>query len=83
MKKTALIIGNSKYENVSQLKNPTNDSFDIKTALEGIGFDVVYDENLSLKKFNKIVKSFECNLNPHTNYPHIRTSSSTLFTASK
>jgi len=58
MKKTALIIGNSKYENVSQLKNPTNDSFDIKTALEGIGFDVVYDENLSLKKFNKTVKSF-------------------------
>jgi len=58
MKKTALIIGNSEYENVSKLKNPTNDSFDIKTALEGIGFVVVYDENLSLKKFNKIVKSF-------------------------
>ena len=41
MKKTALIIGNSEYENVPKLQNPTNDSYDIKTALESIEYKTI------------------------------------------
>jgi uncharacterized caspase-like protein len=58
MKKRALIIGNSDYENVERLKNPTNDSQDMRDSLQKIGFEVVYSENISLKEFNKRVKSF-------------------------
>ena len=56
--KSALVIGNGNYENVQKLKNPTNDSQDIKNALQNIGFDVVYVEDVSLKEFNKKIKSF-------------------------
>jgi len=58
LKKYALVIGNSDYENVGKLKNPTNDSIDIKNALESIGFNVVYGEDLGLKEFNKKIKIF-------------------------
>jgi hypothetical protein len=58
MKKSALIIGNSNYENVPKLKNPTNDSSDIKDALESIGFETSYGEDLSQKRFRNIVRDF-------------------------
>ena len=58
MKKRALVIGNSNYQNVGKLKNPTNDSLDIKNSLEQIGFEVSYSEDIALKEFNKKVKAF-------------------------
>ncbi len=58
MKKRALVIGNSNYQNVGKLKNPTNDSLDIKNSLEKIGFEVTYGEDIALKEFNKKIKSF-------------------------
>lgn len=36
----ALVIGNSAYENVPTLRNPSNDASDIAAALEQLGFDV-------------------------------------------
>ena len=58
LKKYALVIGNSDYKNVGKLKNPTNDSIDIKNALESIGFSVVYGENLGLKEFRSKLREF-------------------------
>jgi uncharacterized caspase-like protein len=48
--KTALVIGNGDYQNTAQLKNPTNDSQDIKNALESLGFKVFYGENLKKRE---------------------------------
>ena len=36
----ALVIGNSAYQSVPNLRNPSNDASDIAVALEDLGFDV-------------------------------------------
>ena len=38
--RTALIIGNSRYEYFGSLENPANDAHDVGRALEELGFDV-------------------------------------------
>lgn len=38
----ALVIGNSNYLNVGQLKNPKNDATDITNVLQRLNFDVPY-----------------------------------------
>ena len=38
-KRVALVIGNSTYENVSNLKNPANDASDLAASFKRIGFD--------------------------------------------
>jgi hypothetical protein len=40
-KRVALVIGNSAYQNVSRLTNPTNDSEAMSATLRSVGFDVV------------------------------------------
>jgi uncharacterized caspase-like protein len=40
-KRVALVIGNSAYQNVAMLPNPTNDGAVIATMLKGAGFDIV------------------------------------------
>jgi Caspase domain len=40
-KRVALVIGNSAYQNVNSLTNPTNDSGAISETLKNAGFDVV------------------------------------------
>ena len=40
-KRVALVIGNSAYQNVAILPNPTNDGAVIATMLKGAGFDIV------------------------------------------
>lgn len=40
-KRIALVIGNSAYENVAELKNPGNDSADLAAALTAVGFEVI------------------------------------------
>jgi uncharacterized caspase-like protein len=46
--KYALVIGNSAYQNISQLNNPVNDANDVKAALEGLGFQVDLLTNANL-----------------------------------
>jgi hypothetical protein len=36
--KHALVIGNSAYVGISQLRNPVNDANDMETALRALGF---------------------------------------------
>jgi uncharacterized caspase-like protein len=40
LKLTALVIGNSTYENVDARKNPTNDAEDVSDKLKYLGFSV-------------------------------------------
>jgi hypothetical protein len=47
-KRVALVIGNSKYEKVGELKNPANDAKAVAAMLNGFGFDVV-EPKLDLK----------------------------------
>jgi hypothetical protein len=58
MKKVALVIGNGDYQHTAKLKNPINDSRDIKSSLEKLGFEVVYGENLTKKEMNKKLSEF-------------------------
>jgi uncharacterized caspase-like protein len=38
----ALVIGNAEYKHIPTLVNPGNDAFDMKQALEQLGFEVAY-----------------------------------------
>jgi hypothetical protein len=46
--KYALVIGNGAYQTISRLSNPVHDAADIKTALEGLGFQVDLLTNANL-----------------------------------
>jgi tetratricopeptide (TPR) repeat protein len=58
-KRVALVIGNSDYQNIAELKNPINDSRQIRRKLEKLGFEVIYLENASLIEMKKSLRDFE------------------------
>jgi formylglycine-generating enzyme required for sulfatase activity len=51
--KFALVIGNGAYTAITPLKNPVNDAAAMKTALEGLGFQVELLTNASLRQMNE------------------------------
>ena len=53
----ALVIGNKDYAQ-APLKNPIHDASDIRTALEAVGFDVIYRENADITTMNQAVREF-------------------------
>lgn len=58
-KKTALVIGNSKYSgSLSKLSNPINDALDVKNSLEKIGFDVILLLNANQEKTDENIRMF-------------------------
>ncbi len=57
-KRVALVIGNSSYEHVGQLRNAGNDADDISLALTKYKFDVVKGINLSKDGFRDILDEF-------------------------
>jgi uncharacterized caspase-like protein len=58
-KRVALIIGNSSYQNVPQLRNPANDSAAIAGMLKSAGFDLVDSQlNLSAAKMRRVLREF-------------------------
>lgn len=46
-KRVALVIGNSAYQQVTTLANPTNDADDMAAALKTLGFDVIESHDLN------------------------------------
>jgi len=62
-KKVALIIGNGNYQHTTKLKNPTNDSQDIRDSLAQIGFQIFYGENLKQTEFKRLVRDFANSIN--------------------
>lgn len=58
-KKVALVIGMSKYEQVSRLPNPTRDASAMTQLLKQAGFDLVDSErDLSITDLRRVVRNF-------------------------
>jgi uncharacterized caspase-like protein len=57
-RRVALVIGNSGYANVAELKNPYNDAQGMSEKLEDLGFDVVTGLDLSLRDMRQTVRAF-------------------------
>ncbi len=55
--RVALVIGNKDYAD-KPLRNPLNDARDMKSALESLGFRVVYRENANLAQMDDAVREF-------------------------
>ena len=56
--RVALVIGNSAYQNVSQLENPHNDATDLAAALERIGFTVTLALDLDFTAMRGAIADF-------------------------
>lgn len=56
--RVALVIGNSAYERLPQLKNPSNDSADIAKSFERLGFNVTLVQNASFEQFRHALLDF-------------------------
>lgn len=57
-KRVALVIGNSSYEHVPVLANPSNDAADMASVLKGLGFEVVEGSNLKQNEMRETVRRF-------------------------
>jgi uncharacterized caspase-like protein len=57
-KRVALVIGNSAYENVPRLTNPSNDASDIAAKLRALGFEVVEGIDLGKRDMEKRIRTF-------------------------
>jgi hypothetical protein len=58
LKLTALVIGNSTYENVDALKNPTNDAEDVSDKLKYLGFSVTTLTNATREQMEEALVQF-------------------------
>jgi uncharacterized caspase-like protein len=59
-KRVALVIGNSTYQNVPQLPNPSRDAASIAQMLRGAGFDVVdIQQNAGNLDFKRAIRRFD------------------------
>jgi hypothetical protein len=55
--RVALVIGNSAYRD-APLRNPVNDARDTAQTLRDLGFDVIYEENLSQNDMKRSIRAF-------------------------
>ena len=56
-RRVALVIGNGAYKD-SPLMNPVNDARDMAAALRGMGFEVIFGENLSQTDMKRNIHAF-------------------------
>lgn len=56
---TALVIGNAAYENVRQLRNPTNDAEDVGRQLEANGFSVIREVDCTHADMDYALREFK------------------------
>ena len=56
--RVALVIGNSNYQNVSQLANPANDAKAMAKLLNAAGFEVISATDLSHNEMIQVVQDF-------------------------
>lgn len=56
--KVALVIGNSVYENVPHLPNPSNDADAMAAAFGRLGFDVTLAKDISVNSLRKTLATF-------------------------
>jgi len=63
VRKVALIIGNSQYQNTSALPNPRNDARLVAEAARQAGFDVTLADDLTNEKFQRTLREFRLGAN--------------------
>ena len=57
-KRIALVIGNSNYQNNTQLRNPINDAAAVSSELQNLGFDVMSLYDGTSEDMGSVVESF-------------------------
>jgi hypothetical protein len=57
-RRTALVIGNGNYANISLLKNPANDATLVATTLKNLGFEVLVGINKSQREMRQLIRDF-------------------------
>jgi hypothetical protein len=57
-KRVALVIGNSAYQNTTELKNPRNDALDMAAALRRLRFDVLDGRDLDKRSMERLIRQF-------------------------
>ena len=60
--RVALIIGNSNYATMGELRNASNDAEDMAQVLTELGFDVISGVNLSKKQMSEKIRTFDAKL---------------------
>src|SRR6218665_2351643 len=63
-RRLALVIGNSSYQNVSELTNPQNDATDIAEKLRNLSFDVMLGTNLTRDQMHEAFQKFSEEIKP-------------------
>ena len=58
----ALVIGNDKYKNVSELKNASSDARAIATSLNGLGYKVSIHIDIDEKTFKQALRDFKMSI---------------------
>jgi hypothetical protein len=58
-KRVALIVGNSSYQNVPQLPNPSRDATSVGQMFKGAGFEVTMVTNVGNLDFKRAIRKFE------------------------
>ena len=61
-KRTALVIGNSNYQETGQLPNPVNDATDMAQVLRELGFDVILLKDANLRQMGEALDEFYAKL---------------------
>jgi uncharacterized caspase-like protein/regulator of sirC expression with transglutaminase-like and TPR domain len=61
-KRTALVIGNSNYQETGQLPNPVNDATDMAQVLRELGFDVILLKDANLSQMGEALDEFHAKL---------------------
>jgi uncharacterized caspase-like protein len=61
-KRIALVIGNSAYENVTQLPNPANDAREIGKFLNSAGFEVIQATDLDHDEMIQVLQDFSAKI---------------------
>jgi hypothetical protein len=65
-KRLALVIGNGKYLNSSELANPVNDARAMRDALQSVGFEVMEYEDLNQNQIKKAMVDFGAKLKQYS-----------------
>jgi hypothetical protein len=57
-KRVALVIGNGDYQHADRLANPVTDARALRDALDKLGFEIVYGENLGKQQLERTIGGF-------------------------
>jgi uncharacterized caspase-like protein len=57
-KRVALVIGNAAYQNTARLANPANDAEDVAAALTRVGFEVIFERDVTKRSMEQALARF-------------------------